>query len=208
MVENPGGGPPSYHKSPPTGRKHRFRCLNAQRAADFALTKRKIGCFCFLSCSLPRCRSPPIYPFFKITMKWGADMRQRKTAQEETSDLQNRFTAYLVTAVQREKTSYLRRKWRQEEYEILTDFQENSSAKTIAPDMLENLPLQMQLEDLELFYVLEQLSARDRYILLAKILDGRPLGELAVEMRMHYSSIASAYERAIQKIRKGKSDRQ
>lgn len=133
-------------------------------------------------------------------------MRQKHIAHQDTSDLQNRFTAYLLTAVQRKKTAYLRRKWRQEEYEILTDFQDSPTLKFVVPDMLENLPLQMQLEDIELLRILEQLSKRDRYILLTKILEDRSLGDLAAELGMRYSSVASAYERAIQKIRKGKGE--
>lgn len=120
--------------------------------------------------------------------------------------MQNRFTAYLLTAVQREKTAYLRKKWRQEENEILTDFLDNPTLKVVMPNMLENLPLQMQLEDIELLRILEQLSKRDRYILLTKILEDRSLGDLAAELGMRYSSVASAYERAIQKIRKGKEE--
>lgn len=133
-------------------------------------------------------------------------MRQKHITHRDTSDLQNRFTAYLLTAVQREKTAYLRKKWRQEENEILTDFLDNPTLKVVMPNMLENLPLQMQLEDIELLRILEQLSKRDRYILLTKILEDRSLGDLAAELGMRYSSVASAYERAIQKIRKGKEE--
>lgn len=141
-------------------------------------------------------------PIFKIKLKWGADMRQKNVDRRDPSDIQNRFTAYLLTAVQRRKFSYMQRQWLMEENEIPIDFREGFALKSVMPDMMENLPLQMQMEDSELLHALEQLSERDRYILLTKILDGRSLAELAVELQMKYSSIASAYERAIRKIRK------
>ena len=43
---------------------------------------------------------------------------------------------------------------------------------------------------------------RDRYILLAKILEDRTFGELSEELGVGYKGIAAAYYRAVQKIKR------
>lgn len=133
-------------------------------------------------------------------------MRQKANERKETSGLQNQFTAYLVTAVQRRKVEYIRKQERVRHYEISVDLQENPSLRTVEPDMLEDLPLEMQIEDMTILRILGQLSERDRHILFAKILNGRSLCEIADELHLRYPSVASAYERAIRKLKKGKGD--
>ena len=69
-------------------------------------------------------------------------------------------------------------------------------------NMLDRLPLQMQLENTALKLALEQMKGRERYIFLAKVLDERSFEELAEELGMGYKGVAAAYYRALEKIRK------
>ncbi len=119
----------------------------------------------------------------------------------ESNVLQNRFTAYLVTAVHRRKIQYLQAKSRRLRNEIPLDIQEERNEFRSEPDMISQMPLLEQLESSELRQALERLKERDYKILIMKVLDERSFQEIAKETGIAYKTIASIYYRLIQWLR-------
>lgn len=129
-------------------------------------------------------------------------MWQRNDGKSEVNILQNQFTKYLMTAIRRRKAVYLNHRGTVAQFEFSVDFQEAWPEFSTDPDMLDCLPLQMQLENTALKLALEQMKDRERYIFFAKVLDDRGFEDLATELGMGYKGVAAAYYRALEKIRK------
>ena len=129
-------------------------------------------------------------------------MWQKNDGTGEANILQNQFTAYLVTALHRQKVDYLRRRTRLIQHEFSVDFQEEWPEFQTSSEIEIQLPIQMELENMALGAALERLKERDRYIFFARVLDERSFQELAEELGMEYKGVAAAYYRVIQKIKK------
>ena len=96
-------------------------------------------------------------------------MRRRNDGTGEVNALQNRFTAYLLVAVRRQKYAYMNKQNRVNGHEILVDYQ----AEQFADESIGmGIPMQ-QMEDSALMQALEQLTARERYILFGRVLGER-----------------------------------
>lgn len=126
-------------------------------------------------------------------------MLPRNNGKGEVNVLQNQFTAYLLTAIHRKKDAVLRKRRRVSRYEESVDFQ------SIPPEdqmvYVQKFPLEEAFENAALEMVLEQLSPRDRYIFLARVLDKRSYEELGEEFGLGYQGAAAVYHRVIKKIR-------
>ena len=73
-------------------------------------------------------------------------------------------------------------------------------------DILDELPLLIQMENVALQCALEQISERERYVFMARVLDGISFEELGVELGLGYKGVAAVYYRAVSKIRKRMKD--
>ena len=129
-------------------------------------------------------------------------MWQKNNGKSETEIVQNRFTAYLATAVKRRRNDYLQQQDRRQQIESLTEDYPFLLEYSIEQDMLLGLPVLMQLEDSALLCALKELSERERYIFLARALDGKGFEVLAEETGMGYKGVASVYYRTVQKIKR------
>lgn len=129
-------------------------------------------------------------------------MRKRNDGTDEVNAVQNRFTAYLVKAVQRQKYQYLKKLFQHQGQESSIDPTENPELWPEEVDMLAGLPPLAQIENQRLLYALVNLTERERYILLAHILDERDFTALAGELGLGYKGAAALYYRAVQKVRK------
>lgn len=133
-------------------------------------------------------------------------MWQRNQGRSEEDILQNQFTAYVSTAVQRMRKRYIwqllqRRNAEQLAEDVLSEFLPGELRQT-EQDMLRGLPLDMQMENDALFLALKALSQRERHIFLARVLDQKEFEELGQELGLSYKGAAAVYYRALQKIRK------
>lgn len=120
----------------------------------------------------------------------------------ESHIVQNRFTKYLVTALHRKRYSFLRVRSKVAKHKLLTEFSEEIYS---LPEKLLEFDLFIVFNEFEnagLQKAIKQLSKRDRYVLLAHVLDEKGFAELAQQLRASYSAIASAYYRAIQRVKK------
>lgn len=129
-------------------------------------------------------------------------MWQRNNGKSETEIIQNQFTAYLATAVQRRRHDYIQQQDRREQMESLTEDFPFMPECSIEQDMFLGLPVLMQLEDSALLLALKELSERERYIFFARILDGKSFETLAEEMGLGYKGVSAVYYRTVQKMKR------
>ena len=129
-------------------------------------------------------------------------MWHKNNAKSETEIMQNRFTAYLATAVQRCRNDYIQQLDRRRQIESLTEDFLFMPECSIEQDMFLGLPILMQLEDSVLLQALKELSERERYIFLARVLDGKSFETLAEETELGYKGVTAVYYRTAQKIRR------
>lgn len=130
-------------------------------------------------------------------------MGQRNNGRDEANALQNQFTAYLLTAVRRQKCIYNKKRARLRANETQIDCLADEPADEKASDaMLSDLPPMMQLEDAALIRAISGLTPRERYILFERILSERSYDELGGQLGLQYNGVASAYCRIVKKLRK------
>ena len=129
-------------------------------------------------------------------------MWHKNNGKSETEIMQNRFTAYLATAVQRRRNDYIQQLDRRRQIESLTEDFLFMPECSIEQDMFLGLPILMQLEDSVLLQALKELSERERYIFLARVLDGKSFETLAEETELGYKGVTEVYYRTAQKIRR------
>lgn len=129
-------------------------------------------------------------------------MRQRNNSKDEVFAVENRFTAYLLTALKRTKRDYIEKNTRLESREIPTDFRDSPLADELSHDIEESFPFLLQIENLALIQALSHLTSKERNILLGRVLYGTEYDRLAAELGLRYSGAAAAYHRIIKKLKK------
>lgn len=130
-------------------------------------------------------------------------MRRRNNGTGEINTLQNEFTAYLLVALRRQKKAYDEKRDRLKSREVLVDYQTEEFADERSYDSATaGDPFMRRMENGDLIQALERLTARERYILFQRVLEGRSYEELSGPLGLRYSGTAAAYRRVIQKLRK------
>lgn len=128
-------------------------------------------------------------------------MWYRNDGKEEADNLQNHFTAYLLTAVRRRKKDYITQKNRLKLIEYLAVTDESKPEFSAEQDLDINLPLLMRLENDRLVYALKCLNERELQVFLGRVLDEMSFEELSIELGLSYKGVAAVYYRTIQKIK-------
>lgn len=109
--------------------------------------------------------------------------------------LQNQFTAYVQRAVHNGCVDYLFKKIQPLKVEVpLEDMDDLVSEDT---DFVLRLA---DYEDLRL--VLQKIQERERYILLARVVEEKSFLQIAQETGMRYKAVAAVYYRTLDKLRK------
>ena len=125
-------------------------------------------------------------------------MNFRNNGQGESNILQNQFTRYLKTAIQRRKIDLFRIRSRVCDHECFDDSWQDIPG-LITVDVYFNSPTQFDTIGLE--QILRQIEKRDRYIFYAHVLDERTFTELAAELGLTYKGVTAAYYRVLYKVR-------
>lgn len=129
-------------------------------------------------------------------------MKRQNDGKGKINAVQNQFTAYLLVAVRRQKFAYIDKQNKLNGREISVDYQLVQFAdNSIENNQCIGTPMQ-QIEDAALMRALEQLTARERYILFERVLGERSYKELSGSLGLRYNGTAAAYRRVIQKLRK------
>ena len=127
---------------------------------------------------------------------------QRNEGCEQDEVLQNKFTAYLLSAVQRRKVQYIDSLMKSQQNTTLIEETAMNITFDLEQEALKGIPLYMRLQNEKLFWSLSNLTERERYVFFNRALDERSLDELAAELGLSYKGVAAIYYRAIQKIKK------
>ena len=127
---------------------------------------------------------------------------QRNEGREQDEVLQNKFTAYLLSAVQRRKALYIDTLVKAQQISHLIEETAMDSTFELEQEALQGIPLYMRIQNEKLFWSLSNLTERERYVFFNRALDERSLDELAAELGLSYKGVAAIYYRAIQKIKK------
>lgn len=130
-------------------------------------------------------------------------MRHRNDGQGEVNALQNRFTAYLLTAVRRQKCAYIRKQNRIKSNETsMTSEMEETMECCVDNGPIEHLPPMEQMEDIALMDALKRLSEKERYVLFGRLINESEYETLGGVLGLRYSGVAAIYRRVIKKLRK------
>ena len=127
---------------------------------------------------------------------------QRNEGREQDEVLQNKFTAYLLSAAQRRKALYIDTLVKAQQISHLIEETAMDSTFELEQEALQGIPLYMRIQNEKLFWSLSHLTERERYVFFNRALDERSLDELAAELGLSYKGVAAIYYRAIQKIKK------
>jgi RNA polymerase sigma factor (sigma-70 family) len=122
--------------------------------------------------------------------------------QAEDEILRNRFTAYLLTAIQRRRKDYLQHLMKNMEVNGLLEPIEADGCYDIEDEALAEMPLMMKLENQELLLALQQLGERERYVLLNRALEEKSFEMLSLELGLTYKGVSAIYYRAVHKVKK------
>lgn len=133
-------------------------------------------------------------------------MWQRNDGKGEVNLLQNQFTNYLVTAVKRKKSDYLRGKEHLRRQELALELQGFDLIFQFDPDLEGGLSLVEQIESPALLQALTDAKERERYIFLGRVLEERSFGQLSSELGITYKATTHAYYRFVEKLRKQLGD--
>jgi RNA polymerase sigma factor (sigma-70 family) len=125
-------------------------------------------------------------------------MNRRNNGTDGADILQNKFTAYLVTAVRRKKKHYRRMNAKTAKHELLLEAQDVAAASEMTPE----LPALDQVENPRLYRALAKMKQRDLDILLARAVGGKTCAELSGELGIDTRHIATIYSRVTKKIKK------
>ena len=126
----------------------------------------------------------------------------RNAGQDPDEILQNRFTAYLLSAVQRRRTAYIDAKVRACQISSLDEKICEDRKFDLDREALKSFPLFMKLQNEKLFQSLSELSERERYVFFNRALDEKSFDELGWELGLSYKGVAAIYYRTIQKVKK------
>ena len=121
----------------------------------------------------------------------------------ESSTLKYRFTAYLVTAIQRKKCQYIRAATeRSRRQEMFLEIDEFAEALSLEQDLTAELPVLEQLENMKLAQALLNAKERELRIFFLRVLEERPFSEIAASLGIGISAAVSIYYRLVARLAK------
>ncbi len=129
-------------------------------------------------------------------------MWMKNCGKTEEEVLQNRFTAYIASAVQRRRRDYMIQLAKNQEMMALIEEIQPDMTVQVEEAALTDLPLLMRIQNDRLLLALRALSERERYVLLNYALGDKDLIVLAGELQMTYKGVAAIYYRTLKKVRR------
>ena len=126
-----------------------------------------------------------------------------KNYEDQTRDevLQNRFTAYVSSAVYRRRAVYID-KLNQLRNFINCDLSETKDESfDLEEEALKCFPLHLRLQNEDLFLSIAELSDQERFVFFNRALGEMSLDEMAAELGMSYKAVAAVYYRTIRKLK-------
>ena len=127
-----------------------------------------------------------------------------KKYEDQTRDevLQNRFTAYLTSAVSRRRAEYIDKLIQLQNQLNFNSANIVDKNFDVEEEVLKSFPLHLQIQNEDLFLSIAELSEQERYIFFNRALGELSLNEMAAELGINYKTVAAVYYRTIQKLKK------
>lgn len=121
-------------------------------------------------------------------------MYKRNNGMDDREILQNQFTAYVKRAVHNRRIRYLvqRDKYTRMEGSL-------TEIEPYAYDTRDNIQSVMDFEALR--ESLQSIREKERYIILARVVEEKSVNEIAVELGISYRAVTSLYYRGMKKLR-------
>lgn len=124
-----------------------------------------------------------------------------KVNKEKDDSIQNKFTAYLLRALNRRRIDFLKDESRKAHIDRIL-YQKLSSNFALDMDRIISVPVHMQLKNDLLIDSLLQLSDREKYIFLQHTLCEVTFDKLAQELGLSYKGVSAIYYRTMKKVQK------
>ena len=122
-------------------------------------------------------------------------MYKRNDGYGSVNAVQNGFTAYLKRAIHNTRIDYLYKKKNPMQFEVSLGDQELPTA--------EQLDLESRLAEYDaLQWSIRAIKDRERYILLARVIDEKDFEQIGAEIGLTYKGTAAVYYRTLTKLRK------
>ena len=122
-------------------------------------------------------------------------MDKRNNGYTEKEVLQNEFTAFITTAVRRERIAFLKREARR----ARRTYKMSDEELSFIPDS-SDFVLELCETD-ALACALKQLNERERDILFARVLEEKSFEDIADKLGLKYKGVTTSYYRIIRKLR-------
>lgn len=122
-------------------------------------------------------------------------MYYRNDGSDEINAVQNQFTAYLTKALRNARAQYIRSKVRRLQVELALD--EMEYLGITAESQMEQLA-----DAQDLFAALQIMKEKERYVLLARVIEEKGFDVIAAELGMSYKGAAAIYYRTLEKLRR------
>lgn len=119
----------------------------------------------------------------------------RNDGSDEINAVQNQFTAYLTKALRNARAQYIRSKVRRLQVELALD--EMEYLGITAESQMEHLA-----DAQDLFAALQIMKEKERYVLLARVIEEKGFDVIAAELGMSYKGAAAIYYRTLEKLRR------
>lgn len=126
----------------------------------------------------------------------------RNDGNESNDIIQNKFTAYLLSAVKRRRAQYIDNTLKHQYLPEINWEVTSSDRFDFDAEYFMDMPICVKIQNEKLYQILFELSERERYVFFNRVLGEKSFVELAIELGLTYKGVAAVYYRTIQKIRK------
>jgi RNA polymerase sigma factor (sigma-70 family) len=124
------------------------------------------------------------------------NMFTKNSGSNEHDILQNQFTAFLATALNNRRLMYLRSRIRRLHREIITE------DLTVFYVETEEFNESLFSDSEALRHALKELKEKERFVLLARVIDEKSFDEIGAKLGIGYKGAAAIYYRTIAKLKK------
>lgn len=121
-------------------------------------------------------------------------MYKRNNGISDREILQNQFTAYVKRAIHNKRIRYLMQQNKYSAVEIGL-----SDVEAYVHDSRNDMDSFMDMEAMR--QALQTIRDKERYIILARVIEEKSVSEIAEEMGLSYRSVTSLYYRGMQRLR-------
>ena len=122
-------------------------------------------------------------------------MIKKNNGITEQEKLQNRFTSFITTSLNRARIDYLRKEKSATRY----TYEMEDEKIALIPDSSDFMSELCDSDSLA--YALKQLDERERYVLISRVIEEKSFEEISDKLGLKYKGVAAIYYRTTAKLR-------